>query len=323
MLSKLNKAIIHQMDDLRDIDFGRNDIHVGNVDPTHHLQKQYGTADEESVQDYESIQSSPSEDHKRLNFAAGIAPKALYKSKKTGRKFLVKAYHFSPDDNQSILLSGKPSTAIGDGFGESLTADMYSSAGIGHLIHKTHVSNGKMEDFYGKRTDVPLLVIHMEPHSVTAENFSPKNPLTHGEIHSMHPDKMKIEAMDYITGNIDRHSNNILFKLDPNTGRPSGLIAIDNNGFSFGNFSKEMFGWQRGFRNSGFSDAYDEVHAHDFVKWWRNHSPMIRLAFHKHIVHIKDPTHRDNITHQFDARCARLDRIAEHYMRTGEWKKVD
>lgn len=316
MSSKLNKAIIHQMDDLRDLDFGREDMHIGGTNHDPHVKKQYGTADEDSVHDYESMQSSPNEDHEKLTFTGGIVPKSVYKSKKTGRKFLVKAYHGSPDDSDP--------DAIGDGFGESLAADMYGSAGIKHLIHKTHISNGKMEDFYGKQTDIPLLVVHMDPHSVTAENFTLHNPLTHGEIHSMHPDKMKIEAMDYISGNTDRHSANIMFKLDPNTGRPHSLMAIDNSGFStFGPPNVEMMGFSHGFRNSGFLDDYDEVHAHDFVKWWRNHSPMIRLAFHKHIVHVKDPTHRDNITHQFDARCARLDRIADHYLRTGEWKKVD
>jgi hypothetical protein len=316
MSSKLNKAIVHRMEDLRDVYYGREDIHIGGTHHEPHVQKQYGTADEDSVHDYESMQSSPNEDHERVSFTSGIVPKAVYKSKKSGRKFLVKAYHASQD--------GSDSSAVGDGFGESLIADMYRSAGIGHLIQRTHISNGKAQDLdTGGKKDMPLLVVHMEPHSVTADDFTSHNVLTHAEVHSMHPEKMKIEAMDYITGNDDRHHNNVMFRLDPHTGRPHSLMAIDNSGFNYFSIQKDMFGWQRGFRDAGFRDGYDEVHAHDFVKWWRNHSPMIRLAFHKHIVHVKDPANRDSITRHFDDRCARLDRIADHYLTTGEWKKVD
>jgi hypothetical protein len=317
MSSKLNKAIVHRMEDLRDVDYGREDIHIGGTHHEPHIQKQYGTADEDSVHDYESMQSSPNEDHERVSFTGGIAPKAVYKSKKTGRKFLVKAYHFNPD--------GRDSSAVGDGFGESLIADMYRSAGIGHLIQRTHISNGKAQDLdTGGKKDMPLLVVHMEPHSVTADNFTDHSSLTHAEIHSMHPDKMKIEAMDYITGNSDRHSNNIMLRLDPHTGRPHSLMAIDNNGFSYFDLKgREMMGWGWGFKNAGFKPEYDEVHAHEFVNWWRKYSPMIRLAFHRHIPHVKRTDQRDEITMKFDDRCARLDRIADHYLTTGEWKKVD
>lgn len=277
----------------------------GPADHMPHVLSDDSNADPEAVHDYETIQNSPSERHQELRFFEGSMPKALYKSKDTGRKYLVKAYHSSP-------IGGF--LPVGDGFVESLASSLYKAGNIHHLLHKTHVSMGK--DHRGDQ--VPLLVVHMEPHAVDANAVA--GHLTDAEMHAMHPDKMRVEAMDYILGNTDRHAANTMFHINPNSGRPTGILAIDNGGMSYSPISKLYPFDARGFETAGFNRAHNQIHADGFTKWWRERSPFIRLAFHQQIPQMADDTLRDHITQNFDDRCSHLDRIAEHFKTTGQWK---
>jgi len=291
-MSNLNKAITHSFASLTP---------NGSTDYAHHLANEDTAAEPEAIQDYEDIQNSPEEKHHEYGTHGleGISSKAVYRSKDTGRKFLVKDYHTNTWN-------------LGDGFGEALSSALYKAGNIHHLIQRSHTTTGK--DIHGGTG--PVTVIHMEPHVIMPDDLL-VSPLTHAEIHAMHPDKMKIEAMDWITGNIDRHHQNFMFRTDPNTGRPTSLLAIDNGGFYY----HQTKDFKRSYmRDYGFHDDYDQVHADDFSKWWRERSPFIRLTFHKQVPHIKDPSMRDHITNYFDARCAHLDRVVDDYLKTGYFK---
>jgi hypothetical protein len=294
MSSNLTKAITHKFP--ADTD--------GPADHFPHVLSADSNADPDAIHDYETIQRSPSERHEELGFFEGSMPKSLYKSKDTGRKYLVKAYHSSPIEDDFLQ--------VGDGFVESLASSLYKAGNIHHLLHKTHVSMGK--DKYGDR--VPLLVVHMAPHAVDAKAVA--GHLTDAELHAMHPDKMKVEAMDYILGNIDRHAANTMFHIDPNSGRPTGVLAIDNGGMAFSWLHMPFE--SRGFEAAGFDKAHNQIHADGVLKWWRERSPFIRLAFHQQIPQMADDALRDEITKNFDMRCAHMDRIAEHFENNGRLK---
>lgn len=294
MSSNLTKAIKHKF---------HAEEH-GPADHFPHVLSDDSNADPDAIHDYETIQSASEERHQELGFFEGSMPKALYKSKDTGRKYLVKGYHMSPP---TFL-------QVGDGFVESLASSLYKAGNIHHLIHKTHISMGK--DNYNNH--IPLMVVHMEPHAVDANAVF--GHLTDAEMHAMHPDKMRVEAMDYILGNTDRHAANTMFHIDPNSGRPTGILAIDNGGMFFSPMHQMLMFDSKGFDTAGFNRAHNQVHADGFTKWWRERSPFIRLAFHQQIPQMTDDALRDHITQNFDERCSHLDRIADHFQNSGQWK---
>lgn len=263
------------------------------ADATAHLNNVEFHADPDQIDEYEDMQNGPEEKHVTIGHG-GISDKAAYKHGESGNKYLVKPYH-----------GGLGSVA--DGWGEQTITDMYKSAGIPHLIQKSHVTNGVNE--YGE--EMPLLVIHMEPHVVSAQDMFGPNKLSDADKHRMGLDALKIQAIDFLTGNNDRHGENLMFKLDPHTGKPVSPFAIDNSAWHYS-------GIPLPFQSSGFRNirmAGEDLNAHftELGRWWQNYSPFIRNALQKNIVHLKQHDSpyveqpQDYITSNFDKRCKELD----------------
>jgi hypothetical protein len=276
----LKKAIEHQFDGHHAVGNANPEPHLNNPDPHAHI----GQIDE-----YEDMQNGPEEKHVTLGHGSkvgGLNEKTAYEHSETGNRYLVKPYHGGVGEAP-------------DGWGEQTITDMYKSAGIPHLIQKSHVTNGVNE--HGE--EMPLLVIHMEPHVIAAQDMYGPNKLSNADKHRMALGALKIQAIDFLTGNSDRHGNNLMFKLDRHTGKPVSPFAIDNSMWDFD--------WIKlPFRSSGFRQvgmAGDDLPAHfdDLGKWWQNYSPFIRNALQKNIPHLTQQ--QDYITSNFDKRYKELD----------------
>lgn len=290
----LKKAIEHQFDS--------GYATPKTADATAHLSNVEFHANPDLIDEYEDMQNGDEDKHAKMGFLGGISDKAGYKHSESGNKYLVKPYH-----------GGLGSVA--DGWGEQTITDMYKSAGIPHLIQKSHVTNGVNE--HGE--EMPLLVIHMEPHVVAANDMYGPNSLSDADRHRMGLDALKIQAIDYLTGNNDRHSENLMFKLDPHTGKPTNPFAIDNSSWHYS-------GIVIPFRSSGFRRVRmigEDLNSHftELGRWWQNYSPFIRNALQKNIVHLKQHDSpyveqpQDYITSNFDKRCKELDDMFESLKR--------
>jgi hypothetical protein len=290
------KAITHDFSHMYSTGASEHQPHL-NIDHT---------ADPSSIDNYEDMQNYDEETHESPDFNVGVSKKSLYVHKPTGTKYLVKPYH----GKMTGSMSHPP-----DGWGETVIGAMYKAGNIPHLIQQTHVTMGKVK---GSDKKIPLLVIHMEPHAISASNMPYDSP-TDSEKHDMGLDKMRINAMDYITGNRDRHGDNLMFRLGPYSGRPIHPIAIDNHWFKYDPSDMQIL-YSNAFNDVGMDHTMDEVHAPDFVDWWRDYSPFIRNTMQEHIVHIKDPDTGKRILSNFDDRCSKIDKMCDEYDATGDWK---
>lgn len=273
-----------------------------------HLGYEHQNAHPESVENYESMQNDDPDTHETLDPSEGVVPKAIYKHKGSNQKYLVKPYHAN-------AMRGK----IGDGWSEMTTAAMYKAGNMPHLIQKTHVSMG--EDSAGRR--IPLLVVHMDENVIPASKV--KNILKDYERQRIYPDKLKIATIDFLTNNIDRHGDNLLFKINKHTGAVEHPIAIDNGAFNYSDMKSGFdMGIQHGagaFHMTGLKgDMMDYTHLPEHARWWKSYGPMIKLAFEQQLPTINDVGLRDHMAQSFGNRYAHMDKKIADFQRSGKWE---
>lgn len=273
-----------------------------------HLNYEHHNAHPDSVENYEIMQNDDPDSHETLDPSEGVVPKAIYKHKPSGQKYLVKPYHANATKSK-----------IGDGWSEMTTAAMYKAANIPHLIQKTHTTMG--EDSVGRR--IPVLVVHMDENVVPASKV--KNILKDYERQRIYPDKLKIATIDFLTNNIDRHGDNLLFKINKHTGAVEHPIAIDNGAFGYPDEQPNLdMGIQHGagaFHTTGLKgDMLDYTHVPELVRWWKNNGPMMRLAFEQQLPTITDTSLRDHMAQSFGERYAHMDKKINDFRRSGKWE---
>lgn len=189
------------------------------------------------------------------------------------------------------------------GWAESTSQALYHAGGIGNLHQQSFVAT------HGKGgTTVPAVVIHIE-NAKPANHFSRDYP--ERDPHALAPDvasqARKIAAMDFLSNNFDRSSNNLMVK-------PSGdLLAIDH-GLAFKYHLQPPAGAQK-FRSfseeapaifgGGNHDTYG-----DTFEWWRQNAPAIKKTFNDRIRMISDPRTVQELRQGFDERAKHLDRWA-------------
>lgn len=282
----------------------------GKADPSGHVDTIHASPD--SVHNFERMGG----EYEELKSPGGFAPKKLIRHRGTKKKYLVKPYHYQSTPGQ-----------IGEGWGETTAASMYRAANIPHLIQQSHVTMGS--DPNGE--SVPLLVVHLDPRLHSADQLDPNDQFP-SDLADIYLAKMQMGAMDYITGNTDRHRTNLMFLMDNHSGRLVHPVAIDNSGFNHflsaspealesdaNNFSRYFE--PDGYRFAGLKNtpAMTQAFAPQFCDWWKNYSPMVRLAFHKQIPYINDTSERDRVDAQFQKRCSKLDKVVKDFTTTGEW----
>lgn len=308
-MANLNKTLSHDF-----ISSATPQLYSGSADHSGHLKNVNHHAHQESIDSFENMQRTG--DVTKMSDPGGFAPKAMYRDAKTKRKYLVKPYHYRATPGQ-----------VGEGWGETTMASLYKAGNIPHLIQQSHVTTGT--DAEGKV--VPLLVVHMDPALHLAGDMDSSDMMP-SDLQNVYLNKMKMGAMDYITGNTDRHRTNLMFKINKHTGEIEHPVGIDNAGFvHFLSNNQKLLDGQvhdfrkffdpEGFRYAGLKNepSLSQAHATQFADWWTHYSPMIRLAFNKQTPHLTNPNERDKVTYEFDRRCAALDKIVQEYKDTGSW----
>lgn len=247
-----------------------------------------------------------------LHDTGNASPKVTYKINDgiASHHFLVKPY----------LEAESPLS----GWNESTSQELYHAAEIPHLHQKSFVSSYRN----GGHHVIPATVIHIEDatpiHKIPKQEILAKNP-------KAEEDARKIALMDFLTGNGDRHSNNLMIKPD------GQLLAIDH-GLSF---SYAGGGWDTTEENytpskkrsthlgkytrratslltstalpgepyglEGNSLDYHKVIKH----WWPSVSPDIKRTFQKRLELIQNPALKRHLESAFNARHKWLDEEAQ------------
>jgi 8-oxo-dGTP pyrophosphatase MutT (NUDIX family) len=218
------------------------------------------------------------------------------------------------------------------GWAEMTNQALYHAGGIGHLHQNVHVAEHNMGPGYEAE---PALVVKIEPGWNTAEEASflydrPTEGLEH--------DARRVALMDFLTNNLDRHSQNLLVRSEADPSLASNLLAIDHSrSFQYNNTYEHKWKARRhqpkeikdriglyidGHSKPGIATIiiksyYDhakqvaEVNAwNSAFDWWAEASPKIRATMEKRLEQIRDPEIRDHIRRNFNERAKHLDDIA-------------
>jgi hypothetical protein len=206
------------------------------------------------------------------------------------------------------------------GWGEMTSQAMYHAGGIGHLHQHVHATNLNIKEG-GNARQQPAVVIHFQPgkwrtlgevkrqgRPGEGQEFTNKNK----------QDLAKIYAMDFLTGNRDRHSGNLLVG-------PMGQPQAIDQGFAFrrDNWSdpeEQKYNQidHRGFGEVPENGAFNwEVFANyhelgvmgdaETHHWWQQNKEPIVKTFNKHMDMIPDKDERDRRRGMFDYRVKALD----------------
>lgn len=198
------------------------------------------------------------------------------------------------------------------GWATLATKDLLHAADMGHMAEdvQAHLLNG-----------VP----------VTVHKFSETHEPHINDYQKIHPlDAQKIAVMDFLTGNNDRHSGNIMVSkeqvTDPVWGHTTHtpLLIDHERNFQYHRTQQNKFGGMdhtstdtpanfyhnsMGVRNLLSKEArqHPEEYADDLHHWWNESAPKVKEAFNQNIQHIKDPVLRSHIENNFNQRMAHLD----------------
>lgn len=262
----------------------------------------------------------------------GISPKLQYKTKDAqgnDRNFLIKPFH---EEASEAMKSGYPHPTAG--WAELTSQALYHAGGIGHLHGKSHVV---------EHEGYPAIAVHFDHGVQPASKLDwedQQNPTPESTKH----DIRHIAVMDYLTGNYDRHANNLMASPDRKK-----VLAIDH-GLAFqykipetlartGDTPKESFNEVyhsqslphfTGDNETSYGPVSGDTHPQllsptdlfashrekadknfaPALSWWKKNSLAVRSKFDEHLGAIKDPELRDHIHQNFHARASVLDRAA-------------
>jgi 8-oxo-dGTP pyrophosphatase MutT (NUDIX family) len=240
--------------------------------------------------------------------SGGTTRKAVYKIPVAGhlaaQRMMVKPYHESHEP-----LSG---------WAELSSQHLYNAAGIDHLHQKSFAAPHGDGDRRVHAVVIPI------------EKATPVDQVPTHEIHSSNPgareDARKIAAMDFLTGNDDRHAGNLMVRED------GSLMAIDHGAsFRYGHDDEPVRSFE--FYAGGGPGVVDPITSQaDFgnykntFKWWKDVAPDVRAAFHDRMQLVKHPEVRKQLGERFEHRASWLDaRAAEgDKLHNGwHWRKIE
>jgi len=220
-----------------------------------------------------------------LHDVGQISPKAVYHIGE--HKLMVKPY-----EEEMVPLAG---------WAEGSSQALYHAAGLGHLHQHSFVSN------HGEgKYKIPSSVIKLDMDAVpvlhaAVGEYQKKNPHIADEAR-------KIAIMDYMTGNDDRHINNLMV-------RPDGhLLAIDNT-FAFGTQPQlKSTPNQRGTMDklgiTTFAGTDHEPYHNLLKTWWPEVSGKVKEAFDKRLELVTHPEHKRQLQSSFNERFSQLNSMA-------------
>lgn len=221
----------------------------------------------------------------------GVSKKAIFHTP-DGNKWLVKPFYHGEGETPSF-----------EGWTEHTMQNMYHASGMGHLMQESHHTKHH-------RVGVPahLSVIKMNPDFETIydadnndANFLPnmrKNPKAKS-------DAKKLFLMDWLTGNVDRHAENLMVHK---TSRD--LLSIDH-GLSFQYSPSDSF--SRELRFSPLTHIIGTDHDwKDAFDWWHQNKDSIEDNLNQNMAALQ-PEYKNFITENFKKRRAHIDQLSEKH----------
>lgn len=241
--------------------------------------------------------------------SGGTTHKAVYKIPVAGhteaQRMMVKPYHESHEP-----LSG---------WAELSSQHLYNAAGIDHLHQKSFAAQHGEGDRRVHAVVIPI------------EKATPVDQVPAREIHTDNPgareDARKIAAMDFLTGNDDRHAGNLMVRED------GSLMAIDHGAsFRYGHSDEAEPPRNFEFYAGGGPGVVDPITSQaDFgnykntFKWWKDVGPDVRAAFHDRLQLVKHPEVRKQLGERFEHRASWLDARASEGDKLHDgwhWRKI-
>lgn len=205
------------------------------------------------------------------------------------------------------------------GWAELATQALMHAGGLGHMSQVVHAHLPK--------SGSPVLAVEIAPQMQRIGNFYKKNIVTDAS----REDAAKLAALDFLTGNGDRHGFNLLARMNTDSATDSNkaidsLLAIDH-GRSF-HYKQATFGDSHDnlldyFKHDAYhlfgltSGRYTHDVMHAISGWWEKHGSAMKIAMRKQTKGIKVPGMADNIDTQFSMRANALDKMVGTLKRLG------
>lgn len=308
---KLNKALDDK--DWKTLFNSHSPFHAKLADPTYH------TVNSNPPEDYKSAMTDKGSFNKRpLQLQTyGISTKVINTIK--DNTYMTKPYMPGDDsrDNQMV-----------PGWSIMTNKNLYHAGGIGDIVEDVHASTHKQDPYIG---EVPVTVHkfsndHIEVNykddlrEVTTDK-APWSGVNHDPLHAR-----QIGLMDYLTGNYDRHENNILIGKNTKENGYRPLLAIDHDrSFNYqyasitphGSFKHSAMSMYLG-DDAGYSHTDDDTH---LAKWWGKNKHNIYDEMNRNLQAIKSEPYRDYIRKNFDDRFKAITDWTENADKHGDPKK--
>lgn len=229
-----------------------------------------------------------------------------------GHRWILKPYH---EDLRDFTSDDAHPYANVSGWGEMTNQSLYHAAGMGDAHQKVHVVHP--EDEAG--VPHPMIAIHAAPNHEDAYNAT----LSDHPAPEHRQAAARMGLMDFLTGNHDRHSGNLMlgpngaplaidhglaFQYDPNHAPDDGVAPYDKVGrfLEDKGLGMAFFGHQGQHRLSPYEGGERE----QLWNWWRGASRDVNRTMKERLGLIQDPVVRERIRHHFTERSKHLDRLA-------------
>lgn len=249
-------------------------------------------------------ESSRTSTSSELMNPGGAYMKAVYeapvdKAKGTYNKYIVKPYY----DNGGL-----------DGWRELTNHALYHAGGIGHLHQNVFAAQ------HGRKgpNRIPAIAIHVEPARQVGQ-FSAKED-HEAKYPEFKNDVRKIAMMDFLVGNGDRHSGNLMVR-----NKDHSPMAIDHNSsFMYSPYESNLQSFLQG--ADGITHAlqtwdHDKEDFGPALMWWGKNGNAIREKMKERLELVnKDPStwvseKRRKIEANFNDRADWLDKRAADHMK--------
>jgi hypothetical protein len=206
------------------------------------------------------------------------------------------------------------------GWATLTTKEMYQAAGLHSVVENVsfNVFNNipttvhKFEKGYK-----PVYTLHDEVCRLGCPIRRTPRPL---ELH-------QVLIMDFLTGNVDRNSFNLLISDATGEDGHHNILAIDHEGaFRYG--VKGFNSLKESLENSNaLKKAMEASYAADYkdlISWWQQHASAIKEAFDKNLKLIKDQRLSTYLEEQFQRRFETVNKaLSDHVLAENAFSKPD
>lgn len=294
------------------------------VDHTYHV------ANSKVPKAYQKMVANKSSVTKSPEILNGLSSKVIHKA--GDDMFMTKPYMSSRDLPRELPISG---------WGIMAVHNLYHAGNIGELVENVHTTTLKDPPY--QPTEFPVTVHHFAkgyteavnldgggPLSRTAPATKPADTTTSPEddepmvpmyenvqrINPMH--SRQIGLMDWLTGNFDRHSGNLMVGNTDDGSGHKPLLAIDHDRAFYYNESasepKHSYAKSSMARHLGEGATENTTdHDHHLANWWHDNKHQIYGEMNRNLQSLKDDNIRKYIRNNFDERFKTVTDWADNF----------